>query len=114
MSASGFGRRFRNFLFIIVLVSPANLFSARICSGQTDSKATRSNYVVSVQDLKMAGKSHAAFDKGSHMLAKAETGKSIAYLRHAIPQDPQHYQSYYDLGVPHLRLLPLPGTDQAF
>src|SRR5258708_33922348 len=113
MSASGFGRRFRNFLFIIVLVSPANLFSARICSGQTDSKATRSNYVVSVQDLKMAGKGHAAFDKGSHMLAKGETEKSIAYLEQAIAQDPEHYEAYYDLGVAHLRLLHLAEAERA-
>jgi tetratricopeptide (TPR) repeat protein len=114
MSASGFGRRFHNFLFIIVLVSPANLFSARICSGQTDSKATRSNYVVSVQDLKMAGKGHAAFDKGSHMLAKGETEKSIAYLEQAIAQDPEHYEAYYDLGVAQLRLLHLAEAERAF
>src|SRR5258708_28911680 len=106
MSASGFGRRFRNFLFIIVLVSPANLFSARICSGQPDPKATRSNYVVSVQDLKMAGKGHAPFDKGSHMLAKGETQKSIPYLEDANPQAPAHYQPYFYLAFPHSRLLP--------
>ena len=114
MNASGFGRRFRNFLFIIVLVSPANLFSARICSGQTDSKATRNSYVVSVQDLKMAGKGHAAFEKGSHMLAKGETEKSIAYLEQAIAQYPEHYEAYYDLGVAQFRLLHLAEAEQAF
>jgi tetratricopeptide (TPR) repeat protein len=114
MNASGFGRKFRNFLFITVLISPANLFSARICSGQTDSKATRNAYVVSVQDLKMAGKGHAAFDKGSHMLAKGETEKSIAYLEQAIAEYPEHYEAYYDLGVAHLRLFHLAEAEQAF
>lgn len=114
MSASGCGRRFRNFLFIVVLISPANLFSARICSGQTDSEATRNNYVVSVQDLKMSGKAHAAFAKGSQMLAKGETAKSIAYLEQAIAQYPEHYEAYYDLGVAHFRLSHLAEAEQAF
>lgn len=114
MNASGFGRRFRNFLFVIALISPANLFSARICSGQTDSKATRNNYVVSVQDLKMSGKAHAAFAKGSHMLAKGETAGSIAYFEQAIAQYPEHYEAYYDLGVAHLRLSHLAEAEQAF
>ena len=114
MNASACGSRFRDFLFIIVLISPANLFSARICSGQTDSIATRSNYVVSVQDLKMSGKAHAAFTKGSHMLAKGETAKSIAYLEQAIAQYPEHYEAYYNLGVAHLRLSHLAEAEQAF
>ena len=114
MNASACGSRFRDFLFIIVLISPANLFSARICSGQTDSKATRSNYVVSVQDLKMSGKAHAAFTKGSHMLAKGETAKSIAYLEQAIAQYPEHYEAYYNLGVAHLRLSHRAEAEQAF
>jgi tetratricopeptide (TPR) repeat protein len=114
MNASGFGSRFRDFLFIVVLISPANLFSARICSGQTDSKATRNNYVVSVQDLKMSGKAHAAFAKGSQMLAKGETAKSIAYLEQAIAQYPEHYEAYYDLGVAHFRLAHLAEAEQAF
>lgn len=62
----------------------------------------------------MAGKGHAAFDKGSHMLDKGETEKSIAYLQQAIAEYPEHYKAYYDLGVAHFRLSQLSEAEQAF
>src|ERR1700674_2474251 len=108
MSASSF-RSLRNKLFFAaVLVSPITSLA------QSDSKTLRSNYVVSVQDLKMAGKGHAAFDKGSRLLEKGDTAGSVAYLEHAIAESPEHYKAYYDLGVAHFRLGHLAEAEQAF
>jgi tetratricopeptide (TPR) repeat protein len=67
-----------------------------------------------VQDLKMAGKGQAAFEKGSHMLAKGDTASSIAYLEQAIAAYPEHYKAYYDLGVAHFRLAHQAEAEQAF
>jgi protein O-GlcNAc transferase len=71
-------------------------------------------YVVSVQDLKMARKGHAAFAKGSQLLEKGDTIGSIAYLRQAIAENPEHYVAYYDLGVAHFRLAQQTEAEQAF
>src|SRR5258706_3432854 len=97
-----------------VLISPAMLFPARVCQGQVDSHAIRTQYVVSVQDLKMAGKGHAAFDKGSRLLEKGDTQRSIKYLEQAIAEYPEHYEAYYDLGVAHFRLAQQTAAEQAF
>src|SRR5262249_54445457 len=72
------------------------------------------NYVVSVRDLKMDGKSHAAFDKGSRMLAKGDTANSIEFLQQAISLFPEHYKAYYDLGVAYFRLGQVAEAEQAF
>ena len=90
------------------------LFPARVCQGQVDSHAIRTQYVVSVQDLKMAGKGHAAFDKGSRLLEKGDTQRSIKYLEQAIAEYPEHYEAYYDLGVAHFRLAQQAEAEQAF
>jgi len=44
--------------------------------------------VVSVQDLKRAGKGRAAFARGSQLLEKGDTLGSIAYLEQAIAEYP--------------------------
>jgi tetratricopeptide (TPR) repeat protein len=62
----------------------------------------------------MEGKGHAAFDKGSRLLEKGDTTRSIAYLERAIAQYPEHYIAYYDLGVAHLRLSQLEEAEQSF
>jgi tetratricopeptide (TPR) repeat protein len=113
MSASRSCSRFHNF-FVAVLISTPTLLSPTACFGQIDSAIDRSNYVVSVQDLKAERKAHAAFDKGSQMLEKGDTVGSIAYLQQAIAQYPEHYKAYYDLGVAHFRLAHLPEAEQAF
>ena len=114
MNASSFSKRSHYYFFIAALISTAALFSARAGMGQTSSKSQRNNYVVSVQELKMAGKSHAAFDKGSQLLEKGETAKSVAYLQQAIADYPEHYKAYYDLGVAQYRLSHLEEAEQAF
>jgi tetratricopeptide (TPR) repeat protein len=62
----------------------------------------------------MSGKSHAAFDKGSQLLAKGDALGSIAYLERAIAEYPEHYKAYYDLGVAHFRLAQQAEAEQAF
>src|SRR6266851_3081539 len=84
MRASGFRSLRGKLFFAAVLVSPITSLA------QSDSGSLRSNYVVSVQDLKLAGKGRAAFDKGSRLLAKGDTAGSIAYLERAISESPEH------------------------
>jgi tetratricopeptide (TPR) repeat protein len=114
MNASSSRTSCRNAFVSAILLSPALLFPARVCLGQADAHATKNQYVVSVQDLKMAGKSRAAFDKGSQLLAKGDTLASIAYLEQAIAEYPEHYKAYYDLGVAHFRLAQQALAEQAF
>ena len=114
MNASRSYLGWRNAFVSTILISPALLFPARVCLGQANSHAATSQYVVSVQDLKMAGKSHAAFDKGSQLLAKGDALGSIAYLERAIAEYPEHYKAYYDLGVAHFRLAQQAEAEQAF
>lgn len=70
--------------------------------------------MVSVQELRMASKGRAAFDKGSKMLERGDAAHSIPYLEQAIAQYPEHYMAYYDLGVAHLRLAHQAEAEQAF
>ena len=93
--------------FAAVLLSPITSLA------QSDSKF-KSNYVVSVRDLKLAGKGHAAFDKGSRLLDKGDTVASVPYLERAISESPEHYMAYYDLGVARFRLGQLAEAEQAF
>ncbi len=107
MRASSFRSLRSKLFFAAVLVSPITSLA------QSDSKL-KSNYVVSVQDLKLAGKGHAAFDKGSRLLEKGDTAGSIAYLERAVSESPEHYKAYYDLGVARFRLGQLAEAEQAF
>ncbi len=114
MNAFRFRSKYSRVFFSATLTLPAMLFSETVCRGQADSQTARSQYVVSVQDLKMAGKGHAAFDKGSQLLEKGDTLGSIAYLEQAIAEYPEHYKAYYDLGVAHFRLAQQTEAEQAF
>jgi Tfp pilus assembly protein PilF len=114
MKMSKFSAHSRSAFWATILISPATLFLSNVCQSQTDARATRSEYVVSVQDLKMATKGRAAFDKGSHMLEKGDAAHSITYLEQAIEQYPEHYMAYYDLGVAHFRLAHQAEAEQAF
>ncbi len=108
MNASRFRSMRGKLFFTAVLVSPVTSLA------QSDSKTFRNNYSVSVQDLKMGRKGHAAFDKGSRLLEKGATADSVAYLEQAIVEYPEHYKAYYDLGVARLRLGRFDGAEQAF
>ena len=114
MNVFRFRSKYSKVFFSATLTLPAMLFSATVCRGQADSQTARSHYAVSVQDLKMAGKGHAAFDKGSQLLEKGDTLGSIVYLEQAIAEYPEHYKAYYDLGVAHFRLAQQAEAEQAF
>jgi len=114
MNASRFPIRSHQILAAAILIAHATLFSASVCRGQTNSHAAASSDLVSVQELKMASRGRAAFDKGSKMLEKGDAAHSIAYLEQAIAQYPEHYMAYYDLGVAHLRLAHQAEAEQAF
>ena len=114
MNISQFPTHSRSAFLATILISPATLFSSSVCQSQTNARVTRSEYVVSVQDLKMAAKGRAAFDKGSQMLDKGDAEHSIPYLQQAIAQYPEHYMAYYDLGVAHFRLAHQAEAEQAF
>ena len=103
----------RRLLNTLVALPFASFLVSQIpCLAQ--STAGSQNYVVSVRDLKMDGKSHAAFDKGSRMLAKGDAANSIEYLQQAVTQFPEHYKAYYDLGVAYFRLGQIAEAEQAF
>ncbi len=108
MRASSFCSIRGKLFFAAVLVSPITSLA------QSDPKALRNNYFVSVQDLKLTGKGHAAFDKGSRLLDKGDAAGSIAYLERAISESPEHYKAYYDLGVARFRLGQLAEAEEAF
>jgi tetratricopeptide (TPR) repeat protein len=98
-----------SFFFSIILISPL------ACLAQSaQAPPPRSDYVVSVKELRMSGKGHKAFDKGSHMLAKGDAAGSLVYLQQAIAEYPEHYEAYYDLGVAHFRLGHTADAEQAF
>jgi tetratricopeptide (TPR) repeat protein len=103
----------RDLLYTIGRLALAATFVSQI-SVLAQSDSARSKYVVSVRDLKMDGKSHGAFDKGSHLLAKGDAARSIEYLQLAIAEFPEHYKAYYDLGVAYFRLGQGTEAERAF
>jgi len=108
MDASRFRSLRSKLFFAALLASPITSLA------QSDSIAIRNNYVVSVQELRMAGKGHAAFEKGSRLLENGDATGSLPYLEKAIAQFPDHYLAYYDLGVAHSRLGHTADAEQAF
>ena len=102
------------FLYTLSRLSFAAVVVSQVNSFAQSNSASRSNYVVSVRDLKMDGKSRGSFDKGSHLLAKGDTAGSIGYLQQAIAEFPEHYKAYYDLGVAYFRLGQATDAEEAF
>jgi tetratricopeptide (TPR) repeat protein len=106
-------------LFLLtVLISPltclAQSESAKNSSASSTPAANLSEYVVSVQELKMSGKARKAFDKGARLLQKGDAAGSLSYFYQAIAEYPGHYKAYYDLGVAHYRLGHIADAEQAF
>jgi tetratricopeptide (TPR) repeat protein len=114
MNAPRLRTRVRNSCFIAFLISSATLYSTSICLAQSDVNAKQGKYLVSVQDLKMAGKGRAAFNKGSQILDKGDAAASIPYFQQAIAEYPEHYLAYYNLGVAHFKLAHQTEAEQAF
>jgi tetratricopeptide (TPR) repeat protein len=112
--------RFTSLFLMPILISPlsslAQSESAKNLSSSPSSApaASMSEYVVSVQELKMSGKAHKAFDKGTSLLQKGDAAGSLPYFHQAIAEYPGHYKAYYNLGVAHYRLGHMVDAEQAF
>jgi tetratricopeptide (TPR) repeat protein len=76
--------------------------------------ANTSNYVVSVQELKMDGKARKAFDQGTRLLLKGDPAGSLPYFQRAIAEYPAHYKAYYNMGIAQYRLGHIADAEQAF
>lgn len=109
MNASSFRIALRCIFLAAAVISAVSI----VAQGQQNA-SPKSNYLVSVQELKLSGKGHKAFDKGSHLLLNGDAAASLAYLQRAIAEYPEHYMAYYDLGVAHLRLGHTSDAEQAF
>jgi tetratricopeptide (TPR) repeat protein len=109
MSASSFSSMVRTSFVIATLILPAT------CLGQSASTSPgQSNYVVSVQDLRISSKGRKAFAKGSELLAKGDVAGSVPYLDRAVSESPENYKAYYDLGLAHYTLGHIPEAELAF
>src|SRR5260370_989972 len=98
MHASRFRSLRSKLFFAALLASPITSLA------QSDSIAIRSNYVVSVQELRMAGKGHAYFERASRLL---EAERS---LDQALRRSENFAQAYLLLTRIHLRQLNLPAA----
>lgn len=112
--------RFTAFFLLTVLISPlASLAQSESAKNSSASAAdapalSTSEYVVSVQELKMSGKARKAFEKGTRLLQKGDAAGSLPYFHQAISEYPGHYKAYYNLGVAHYRLGHIAEAEQAF
>lgn len=109
--------RFTTLFLLTVLISPL----ASLAQSEPDknssfasSTASGSDYVVSVQELKMSSKARKAFDHGSRLLLKGDAAGSLTYFQRAIAEYPGHYKAYYDMGIAHYRLGHIADAEQAF
>ena len=116
MNAHRFTILFMLTVLIFPLTSLAQSESAKNTSGSASSApaASMGEYVVSVQELKMSGKAHKGFDKGTRLLQKGDAAGSLPFFRQAIAEYPGHYKAYYNLGVAHYRLGHIADAEQAF
>jgi Tfp pilus assembly protein PilF len=74
----------------------------------------RTNYAVSVRDLRIPGKARNAFEKGLERLAKNDAiGGRTQFVR-ATTAFPDYYEAYYHIGVADLRLGREEEAAQAF
>jgi tetratricopeptide (TPR) repeat protein len=112
--------RFTILFLLTVLISPlASLAQSGppqklSASASTAASASGNDYVVSVQELKMAGKAHKAFDQGTRLLLKGDPAGSLPHFHRAIAEYPGHYKAYYNMGIAHYRLGHIADAEQAF
>jgi tetratricopeptide (TPR) repeat protein len=117
--------RFTALFFLTVLISPlASLAQSEppikssgsasaAASAAAAPPASAGNYVVSVQELQMTGKSRKAFDQGTRLLLKGDSAGSVSYFQRAIAEYPGHYMAYYNMGIAHYRLGHIADAEQA-
>src|SRR5262249_58514753 len=72
---------------------------------RTQQPATpRNDSVVSVEELRSAGKPESAFAKGTRMLQQGDAQGSLVYFRRALAKDPSYYRAYHNLGLANYKL----------
>jgi tetratricopeptide (TPR) repeat protein len=78
------------------------------------SPVRRTDYAVSVRELRMPGKARHAFEKGLERLAKNDAVGSRTQFVRATTAFPDYYEAYYHMGVADLRLGREEDAAQAF
>ena len=78
------------------------------------SPAGRTDYTVSVRELRIPGKARNAFEKGLQRLAKNDAVGSRTQFERAITAFPDYYEAYYHIGAADLRLGHEEEAAQAF
>ena len=81
---------------------------------RNSSPVPRTDYSVSVDELKIPEKARNAFEKGLERLAKNDAVGSRARFLQATTAFPDYYEAYYHLGVAQLKLGREEEADQAF
>src|SRR5258708_12567349 len=110
MNAHRFTILFMLTVLIFPLTSLAQSESAKNTSGSASSApaASMGEYVVSVQELKMSGKAHKGFDKGTRLLQKGDAAGSLPFFHQPIAEYPVHSKPYSNLAFAPYRLGPIP------
>jgi tetratricopeptide (TPR) repeat protein len=78
------------------------------------SPVRRTDYAVSVRELRIPPKARNAFEKGLEHLAKNDANGSRTHFVRAIATFPDYYEAYYHMGVADLRLGREEKASQAF
>ena len=78
------------------------------------SPVRRTDYAVSVRELRIPGKARTAFEKGLERLAKNDADGSRTQFVRATTAFPDYYEAYYHIGVADLRLGREEDAAQAF
>ncbi len=78
------------------------------------SPVRRTDYAVSVRELRIPGKARTAFEKGLERLAKNDAVGSRTQFLRATTAFPDYYEAYYHIGVADLRLGREEEAAQAF
>jgi tetratricopeptide (TPR) repeat protein len=78
------------------------------------SPVRRTDYAVSVRELRIPMKARNAFEKGLQRLAKHDAVGSLTQFERAITGFPDYYEAYYHIGVADLRLGREEEAAQAF
>jgi tetratricopeptide (TPR) repeat protein len=68
------------------------------------SQGGRSNFTVSVKELKIPGKARDEYKRGLELLAKNDVAGSLSHLAKATEAAPEYYEAYYHLGVVEAKL----------
>jgi tetratricopeptide (TPR) repeat protein len=78
------------------------------------SQPFRSNYTVSVQELKIPDKARNEYRKGLECMGKNDEAGSLGHFTKATQAFPKYYEAYYHLGVVEMRQNRLDAAKQAF